>query len=335
LAADILLPARKVTMSDVTRASVIIPTFKRVEMLRNLLNSLAGQITDYRYEVIVVNDYPGDDLSPLELEYSDTSVRVINLSEDHGRSVARNTGVRNSSGDVLIFLDDDMTVVKGFVEAHMRAHQEAGRAVIGNIISAPEFASDPLARYIERQGAKKRKPGEQLPPHCFRTGNGSILRKDFLAVGMFDESFRTYGEDLDLSMRLSGHGLDFYFAEEAISYNHDPPDLGDMLAKMREWGKDTMPVLAERHPELARIVWAHLATPVRLGDESLSLSLKKMALRFSLNPLFYGIARLIYPMKFLGRHLFRVIDYLRLYNYLGAYRRALREKARQKGENST
>jgi hypothetical protein len=108
-----------------------------------------------------------------------------------------------------------------------------------------------------------------------------------------------------------------------------------MLAKMREWGKDTMPVLAERHPELARIVWAHLATPVRLGDESLSLSLKKMALRFSLNPLFYGIARLIYLMKFLGRHLFRVIDYLRLYNYLGAYRRALREKARQKGENST
>jgi hypothetical protein len=143
---------------------------------------------------------------------------------------------------------------------------------------------------------------------------------------MFDESFSTYGEDLDLAMRLEYHGARFVFAEEAISYNHHPPDIDDMLEKVREWGGLTMPVLAERHPELERAVLAHLAHPLKPGRESLWLSLKKIAIRFALLPPFYGLARLIYRLTFLGPLLFPLIDYLRLYNYLGAYRRALRPK---------
>jgi hypothetical protein len=46
----------------------------------------------------------------------------------------------------------------------------------------------------------------------------------------------------------------------------------------------------------------------------------------ALFPPFYGLARLVYKMTFLGSLLFPLIDYLRLYNYLGAYRKALREE---------
>jgi glycosyltransferase involved in cell wall biosynthesis len=304
-------------------ASVIIPTYRRPDLLRRLLSSLAGQTTECSFEVIVVNDDPEDDLGPIELEFSDISVRILNLTKDHGRSVARNTGVSNSTGDILIFLDDDMTVVEGFIAGHMEAHLDPKAAVIGNIFSDPQYASDPLARYIERQGAKKRKLGEKLPPRCFRTGNASVSREMFVKAGMFDENLKTYGEDLDLAMRLSYQEASFVFAEGAISYHHYVPDIEDFMAKLREWGRYTLPVHAKRHPALARAVWLHLAEPIRIGRESPVLSLKKAALQVMLTPPFYGLAKAIYRVRWLGSLLFPVIDYLRVYNYLRAYRSTL------------
>ena len=315
-------------MKDSVKASVVIPTYRRAQLLTKTLESLAAQQSDYPFEVVVINDAPDEDLSALETEFSDIGINLINPPRNVGRGIARNIGVRSSSGEIIIFLDDDMTVAPQFINAHVRAHTGPGLAVVGNIVSAPDYASHPLARYIERQGAKKRKGAAKLPPRVFRTGNGSLLRSLFTEVGMFDESFSTYGEDLDLAMRLDYHGAAFVFAEDAVSYNHHPPDLDDMLEKVREWGRYTMPVLAKKHPDLERAVLAHLAHPVRLGRESLGLSLHKIAVRVALLPPFYRLARLIYSLKFLGRLLFPLIDYLRLYNYLGAYRLALGEKDR-------
>lgn len=316
-------------MNSTVRASVIIPTYRRPHLLKNALESLAAQTGECRFEVVVINDAPDEDLSSLAAGFSDIGVRLISPPRNVGRAIARNIGVRNSSGDIIIFLDDDMTVVPGFIDAHAEAHTGPGLAVVGNIKSAPEYASHPLARYIERQGAKKRPGMKDLPARCFRTGNGSLARTLFTEVGMFDESFSTYGEDMDLAMRLQYQGARFVFAEDAVSFNHHPPDLDDMLEKLREWGRYTMPVLAERHPDLARSTWAHLAHPVRLGRESPGLSLHKVAVRIAVLPPFYGIGRLLYRLTFLGGLLFPVIDYLRLCNYLAAYRQALKE-AKQK-----
>ena len=313
-------------MKDSVKASVIIPTYMRAHLLRKTLESLAAQKSDYPFEVVVINDAPDEDLSALETEFSDIGIRLINPPRNVGRGIARNLGVRNSSGEIIIFLDDDMTVDFDFINAHVRAHTEPRLAVAGNIVSAPEYAAHPLARYVERQGAKKRRGARRLPPRVFRTGNGSLLRTLFQEVGMFDESFSTYGEDLDLAMRLDYHGAKFVFAEDAISYNHHPPDLDDMLSKVREWGRYTIPVLAERHPEMERAVHAHLAHPVRPGRESPGLTFRKIAVRFAALPPFYRLARLMYRCTFLGGLLFPVIDYLRLCNYLGAYRQALKEK---------
>jgi GT2 family glycosyltransferase len=310
------------------KASVIIPTFRRRRLLKGALASLAAQRCRYGFEVIVVNDAPDEDLSGLVGEFTGIRIKLINPERNVGRAMARNIGVRNSSGEIIIFLDDDMTVVPGFVEAHIEAHTEPGLAVIGNLETAPEYAGHPLARYIERQGAKKRMGAANLPARCFRTGNGSVSRKLFGEVGMFDESFSTYGEDMDLAMRLEDHRAKFVFAERALSYNHHPPDLEDLLEKTREWGRYTLPIMAKRHPDFARATWIHLAHPVRPARECPLVSLEKIALRFALLPPFYSAARLVYRLTFLGRLLFPVIDYIRLYNYFGAYRRSLEDHER-------
>lgn len=319
-------------MEKTAKASIIIPTFRRQNLLRNLLASLAKQKTEYPFEVIVVNDAPEEDLSPLDLEFRNIGLKVMNLSEDHGRSVARNTGVRSSSGTILIFLDDDMTVVDTFITAHMDAHTDPSIAAVGNMVSAPEFASDPLAQYLERQGAKKRAPGQAIPPQCFATGNASVSREMFEKVGMFDETFRTYGEDLDLGMRLYYQGAKFVFAEGALSYNHGVPTIEDLMSKIREWGRFTLPLFTKRHPELTRTLWVHLADPIEWGKESPLVTARKMVLRVVFTAPFYALAMALYRLKWLGRFLFPVIEFIRMYNYITAYRQALKQAPRSQSK---
>jgi glycosyltransferase involved in cell wall biosynthesis len=303
-------------------ASIIIPTYKRGDLLRSLLKSLAEQVPGRPFEVIVVNDGSDPDLATLEVEFSDLALRLVRLGENRGRSFARNEGVRRSTGGVIIFVDDDMTVNETFVEDHLAAHAGPAAVVIGDVLSPPEYRSHPLARYVERQGIHKLKPGCKIPPKCVRTGNVSVSRQLFDKAGQFSETIWKYGEDLDLGMKLAYAGADFKFAPGAKSYHHHPPDIDDMISKMQEYGRYTVPLLAESHPELKKTIRIHLAEPLRPGRESIGLSLQKIGLRMILIPPFYRLALGLYRRQWLGSALFPVIDYIRAYNYIREYWRA-------------
>jgi GT2 family glycosyltransferase len=300
-------------------ATIVIPTHKRTNLLRNLLESLSHQRTCFPFEVVVVNDGSGGDLGSLEVEFSDLSLKVIDLPRSRGRAYARNEGVRRSSADVLIFVDDDMTVVEEFVQQHLAAHTDPSIVVVGNVLSALEYRSHPLARYVERQGVHKLKRKDVIPAKCARTGNLSLSRALFDKIGMFDEAISMYGEDVDLGMKMASGGGKFVFVEGAISHHHHPPDIDDMMAKMKEYGKYTVPLLVASHPDVRQVIRIHLAEPVRIFQESLILSAKKIGLRIAMTPPFYCLARWVYRRQWLGSLLFPVIDYMRAYNYMRAY----------------
>jgi len=308
---------------DIT--SIVIPTYRRPDLLRNLLQSLTSQRTTRRFEVIVVNDGSGGDISELEIEFSDISLKVVNLPTSRGRAFARNEGVRRSRGNAIIFVDDDMTVVEDFVAEHSTALADPDMVVIGNILRAPEFGNDPLARYVERQGINKLRSRRKIPPKCVRTGNVSLSRSLFDRIGMFDERITRYGEDMDLGMKLSTAGARMVFAEKAIAFHHHPPDVDDMMEKMREYGRFTVPHLVAMHPELKRVIRIHLAEPVRIFRESPLLSAQKIALRVILTRPFYATAKAVYRLRWLGALLFPVIDYMRAYNYIKGYWLARKE----------
>ncbi|MGD9141607.1 MAG: glycosyltransferase, partial [bacterium] len=246
-------------MADTPRASIVIPTYKREALLKNLLESLARQKTSYEYDVTVVGDGTEVDADGVGVESMGLPVKFISLPERVGRGATRNAGIRASAGDVIIFLDDDMTVVEGFVEEHMKHHSDENTVVIGDVKSPPEYAGHSLARYIERQGVRKLKSRDRIPPKCFRTGNGSVSRALLEKAGLFDEAIKHYGEDMDLAVKLADAGARFVFSEGAAAFHHHPPDLDDMLAKMREYGKYTVPLLVERHPYLRTTLRIHLA----------------------------------------------------------------------------
>ena len=316
-------------MAEKPRASIVIPTYKRETLLRNLLESLSRQRTSHEYDVTVVGDGTQVTAESIGLDHIGLDVSLISLPTKVGRGAARNAGIRESTGEIVIFLDDDMTVVEEFVEEHVRSHRDENTVVIGDVLSPPEYLKRPLARYIQRQGIRKLKSREEIPAKCFRTGNASVSRGLLEKAGMFDESIIHYGEDMDLAARLADAGAVFVYAEGASAYHHHPPDLEDMILKMREYGKHTVPVLVERHPYLRTTLRIHLAEPPSPGREPFSLTLKKIGLRMALTPPLYGLVLAIMQFNPPDSLMFPMYDFVRAYNYINEYWKVKRYEARK------
>jgi glycosyltransferase involved in cell wall biosynthesis len=92
--------------------SLVVPTFKAPQRLRALLRSVASQAVDASLaEVIVVDDgTPGFEPAAWERMAGDFALTVVHLERNGGRAVARNAGIQVARGDIVVFLDGDMTV---------------------------------------------------------------------------------------------------------------------------------------------------------------------------------------------------------------------------------
>src|SRR5258707_10281865 len=89
--------------------SVVIPTYNRCASLRRLLDALARQtLSADRFEVIVVDDGSSDGTREL-LRTLKTPYALVSIEQpNQGPGAARNRGVRAASGDLILFLDDDV-----------------------------------------------------------------------------------------------------------------------------------------------------------------------------------------------------------------------------------
>ncbi|WP_396613380.1 glycosyltransferase family 2 protein (plasmid) [Haloferax sp. S1W] len=140
--------------------SVVIPTYGRPEFVTDAVQSVATQSYS-RIELLVVDDHSPEPVAPT-LERVDTSrlVRTVVLrhDENRGANAARNTGIRESGGDIIAFLDDDdwwqPTVVEQYVETFRESPPDVGLVSVGVRVEdtagrqigahRPNFDGDPL-----------------------------------------------------------------------------------------------------------------------------------------------------------------------------------------------
>ena len=85
--------------------SVIVPTLNRPEMLKKTLKSILNQ-THQNFEIVVVND-GGEDVSEILNQINDKRINYLTHTKNKGAAAARNTGIKNASGQFIAFLDDD------------------------------------------------------------------------------------------------------------------------------------------------------------------------------------------------------------------------------------
>ena len=239
--------------------SVVMPTYDEVERLCAALTSLSQQ--DYpidRVEIIVVDDAsptPADG-EKLQQALAPFTLKLLNHESNQGRARARNTGLRCATGDIIIFLDSDMTVAPNFFRAHAAGHKrEENTVFIGNIVWGCDIPPSALTRYVERRGVHRINGQGGVHFKCFVTGNSS-LRRDLLgSVGFFDEDFTVYGgEDLELGYRLHIAGAQFSYLEDAVSHHNHIRPLDQLCRLMYAYGQGSMPVLVDKHPGLAPVL---------------------------------------------------------------------------------
>lgn len=97
------------------KVSIIVPIYNVQAYLRECLDSLINQTFD-EYEIILINDGSTDNSSTIAEEYANNhkNIRLINTING-GLSSARNIGIKNASGEYLVFVDSDDYVSNDYV----------------------------------------------------------------------------------------------------------------------------------------------------------------------------------------------------------------------------
>ncbi len=208
----------------VPSVSIVLPTYNRQDRLRRVLQALERQSFPLaRFDVCIVSDGSTDGTAEmmrvLESPLAITFVEQANL----GPAVARNTALERATGELILFLDDDVVPSEELVASHVRSHTKDNLVVLGPMLSPADFTMRPWVRWEQAMLMKQyddMTQGRWEPsPRQFYTGNASVARRWLLQTGGFDPAFRR-AEDVELAYRLAGLGLNFVFARDAVGWHY-------------------------------------------------------------------------------------------------------------------
>ncbi|MCP4867158.1 MAG: glycosyltransferase [Proteobacteria bacterium] len=224
------------------RATVIIPTYNRPDLLRRQLACFAEQTGSALCEVLVCDDGSSTDTLGAMAPFRDRIPGLRHLWQpDLGfrAGQARNLGIREAIGDVLLFVDDDLLFPADFVERHVAAHREvmngkpARRVVLGfrSRTMTPPAGAVPTATEMRGTDGDDRveligEHGEGIDGHphpwfFVYSCNFSVPRLDEVT---FAEDFEGWGmEDTELGYRLVKAGWEVVVRPEArVLHVEDP-----------------------------------------------------------------------------------------------------------------
>lgn len=110
--------------------SIVIPTFNGIGNLPHVLNGIERQTLVKRVnQIIIVDDASTfsrkkDRYAKLLSEYPRLPVEVVYLEKNGGPAIARNAGIRQTTGDIVFFTDDDCELPANALELHMDVYRD-------------------------------------------------------------------------------------------------------------------------------------------------------------------------------------------------------------------
>lgn len=228
--------------------SVIIPTYNRKEILKKCLNALFNQTYPKSdYEIIVIDDGSTDGTEELVKSIINGSPCVLRYfkQENKGPAVARNVGIENANGEIILFIGDDIIATSTLLEEHIKWHKnypEDNVAVLGYVTWSPEIEITPFMKWLENGGPQfayyKLRHGQKVPWNSFWTCNISAKKRFLIENGLFDEDFPSAAyEDSELGYRLHKKGLKLLFNKSAIAYHYHYTSLDDACQRMIKVGE--------------------------------------------------------------------------------------------------
>ncbi|MCC6545828.1 glycosyltransferase family 2 protein [Candidatus Sumerlaeota bacterium] len=268
-------------MSARPRFTILICVKDRTSHLRACLTSLRSVATEAACELLIVCDggppSVHDDVADL-LQVGHWSTRWIDVPAG-GPAKARNAALPQASGELVLFLNDDVRCEAGLLRAHDNAHRaQPGHAVMGNTRWAPEACASEFMHWVAHHDsfyyliADPSNAGWEY----FHTMNLSVDRRWFEEGHRFDENFPDPAfEDTELGYRLcTRHGLRIAMAYEAVLYHVHEYTLEQYIDKSRERGRSARRFCG-LYPELTERIISEYQQRVN-ADESLRGKLRRV-----------------------------------------------------------
>lgn len=174
--------------------SIIIPTFNRCELLQKAIDSILAQ-TCRKWELIIIDDGSTDNTSVLLESYKDNRRIKSYYQDNQGVSIARNYGVKKSTGDYIIFLDSDDIFYPDLIQTLYNFNFENYDFIcwqVKKVIDGKE----------KLWKAKKLGGMYNFLNATFFPGSICYKKQIFINAGGFDPKIK-FGENYELGMRVS------------------------------------------------------------------------------------------------------------------------------------
>ncbi len=267
--------------------SVVIPSWNTRDYLEACLHSLEATPKP-KTEVIVVENGSQDGSAEL-IESSFPWIHLIRNEKNEGFAVACNQGMRVARGEFVLLLNTDTEIYDDGIEAMLRFLREnesyglvAPRLVHSDgstqptvhafpNLATPFFFGTPIERWFPRSREMQRyfmrdwdqessRDIDQPPAACV------LIRQEVLdQVGLFDEEFWLFYNDVDLSKRIQSAGWKSRYLAEVRVLHHVGASTKKFAAFVPEWQKNRLAYYRKHHGRMAG-AWIKFCTSLTFFD---------------------------------------------------------------------
>ncbi len=231
------------------KVSVVVASYNGARTLKSCLDSLQ-RLNHPDYEVILVDDGSTDETPELARAYP--KIRYLR-QDNYGLSVARNTGIRAASGEIVAFTDSDC-----------RADEDWLRYLVGDLLNSdwvgcggpnllpPEDSCVAAAVLVSPGGPAHVMLNDREAEHIPGC-NMAFYKWALDEIAGFDPVFRKAGDDVDVCWRLQEHGYKIGFSPAGFVWHYRRSTIKAYLKQQAGYG-EAEALLARKHPEYFNFV---------------------------------------------------------------------------------
>ncbi|MBT3215866.1 MAG: glycosyltransferase [Candidatus Marinimicrobia bacterium] len=223
--------------------SIITPAFNRAEEVDYLIRSIQDQTLDHsQFEHIISDDGSTDNTEDVVRKWREKVDYPIHFisQENQGPGAARNHGLKQSSGDLILFIDSDCEADPKWVEKIYTEFTQnpfgacggpdASKADFSVVQKAIDFAMTSFFTTGGMRGHSEKMLAKFFP----RTHNMGMTREVYEKVGGFGPL--RHGQDIEMSNRIRRSGAEIRFIKDAVVYHRRRTGIRQFFKQVFNWG---------------------------------------------------------------------------------------------------